>query len=271
MTEESNEGVDGTVHKASDMQEFIFEVPLYQKTTLKNPQDFSRTLRNEANPFDAFCPHCNNESIFERSGPHYGGTHGNGRYDLNYKCRRNSDHSVLAFVLKSNDTFTKIGQFPSLADIAQKDAAPLVKQLSKTDRHEFSKAIGLAAHGVGIGSFVYLRRVFERLLDRRFELHKDQVDAEQYRRSKVVDKIDMLQDYLPKFLVEHKTIYGILSVGVHELSEEACRSAFPLMKESIEIILEEDLRLRKEEERRKALSTAINKLNADISASRTRK
>ena len=34
---------------------------------------------------------------------------------------------------------------------------------------EFTKAIGLAANGVGIGSFVYLRRIFENLVFQAFD------------------------------------------------------------------------------------------------------
>jgi hypothetical protein len=30
---------------------------------------------------------------------------------------------------------------------------------------KFTKGLGLAAHGVGIGSFVYLRRIFENLIE----------------------------------------------------------------------------------------------------------
>ena len=62
----------------------------------------------------------------------------------------------------------KIGQFPSLADIAIDESKTYRTVLTPEDSSQFHKAIGLAAHGVGIGSFVYLRRIFERLVISRF-------------------------------------------------------------------------------------------------------
>ena len=38
------------------------------------------------------------------------------------------------------------------------------KAVLGTQYREFSKAIGLFAHGIGIGSFVYLRRIIENLV-----------------------------------------------------------------------------------------------------------
>jgi hypothetical protein len=69
-------------------------------------------------------------------------------------------------------TVQKIGQFPSLADIANDESKTYRSVLTQEDSSEFHKAIGLAAHGVGIGSFVYLRRIFERLVISRFEEFK---------------------------------------------------------------------------------------------------
>ena len=36
------------------------------------------------------------------------------------------------------------------------------------------------------------------------------------------EKIKTLTGYLPPFIVEQNSIYGILSKGIHELSEEDC-------------------------------------------------
>jgi len=49
--------------------------------------------------------------------------------------------------------------------MATGDTSQFEKALGKARLHELNKAIGLAAHGVGIGSYVYLRRVFESLIE----------------------------------------------------------------------------------------------------------
>ncbi len=54
-------------------------------------------------------------------------------------------------------TIEKVGQYPSLATIANDEVSQYRKDMNPIDAQEFHKAIGLAAHGVGVGSFVYLR------------------------------------------------------------------------------------------------------------------
>jgi hypothetical protein len=88
---------------------------------------------------------------------------------LTITCARSESHSVLFVFRLEKMQLQKIGQFPSLADIAIDEGKTYRTVLTREDSSEFHKAIGLAAHGVGIGSFVYLRRIFERLVISRFE------------------------------------------------------------------------------------------------------
>ena len=83
-------------------------------------------------------------------------------------CARNNHNVDFHFVLKGN-SLIKIGQYPSLADIAIGDISQFEKALGDKRLQELNKAIGLAAHGVGIGSYVYLRRVFESLIEEAHE------------------------------------------------------------------------------------------------------
>jgi len=53
------------------------------------------------------------------------------------------------------------------------------------------------------------------------------------------EKIQMLRSKLPSFLVEQRKVYGILSRGIHELSEQECLDNFPVVRNAIEIILDE--------------------------------
>jgi hypothetical protein len=59
----------------------------------------------------------------------------------------------------------KMGQYPSLADLVTAEIRKYRKFLGADAHREFSRAIGLAAHGVGIGSFIYLRRILENLIE----------------------------------------------------------------------------------------------------------
>lgn len=66
-------------------------------------------------------------------------------------------------MIVTSDKIIKIGQFPSVADLVILEIVKYKSVLSKQYR-EFSKAVGLFVHGIGIGSFVYLRRIIENLV-----------------------------------------------------------------------------------------------------------
>jgi len=76
------------------------------------------------------------------------------------------------------------------------------------------------------------------------------VEEDAFVRMRMDEKIGALKDYLPKTLVEIKQIYGILSKGIHELSEKECLAYFDAMRTGIEIILDDKLEQRKREEKR---------------------
>ena len=73
----------------------------------------------------------------------------------------------------------------------------------------------------------------------------------------MIDKIKLLKDHLPAFFVENAKVYSILSIGIHELDEEACLGYFDLMKHSIIIILDEDKKKKEELALRKKFTDAI--------------
>ena len=130
------------------------------------------------------------------------------------------------------------------------------KIISKEKLKEFTRAIGLAANGVGIGSFVYLRRIFESLILSTYTEHKDSIEIPETKfiSLRMEEKIQTLKNYLPKFLIDNKSLYSILSLGIHELNEQDCLIYFETVKVGIEIILDEKLeeakRKEKEQERR---------------------
>ena len=153
----------------------------------------------------------------------------------------------------------KIGQYPSLATITNDELARYRKFMSREDGVEFFKATGLAAHGVGIGSFVYLRRVFERLITKRFDEFK-QVEGwsdDAFRKLRMAEKIALMKNHLPEFLVQNAKIYSILSSGIHSLTEARCAGFFEVLKDSIVTVLEDDMKRKDELDRRNRLTKAI--------------
>jgi hypothetical protein len=159
-------------------------------------------------------------------------------------------------------TVIKVGQYPSLADIAIDENRQKYRSVLRGDNwSELYKAVGLAAHGEGIGSFVYLRRVFERLILSRFDEFKQEEgwDDEDFAQLRMDQKVALLKNHLPSYLVESKKIYSVFSLGIHELDNETCLHFFDIGKRSIIIILEDDLKKQQELADRKKLAEAVAK------------
>jgi len=81
----------------------------------------------------------------------------------------------------------------------------------------------------------------------------------------VKEKIKALSDYLPEYMVKNRNAYGILSKGIHELSEEDCKAGYDILYNLIVMILEDQEERRKRELRKKDISNAINTLNGKFS------
>lgn len=228
---------------------------------------------------DMYCPLCGDKSTFKpHKGPQlplYGEAASLAFLKkflpvgmIYYHCARDENHCFMAQITydESKDCIRKIGQNPSVADIDAPEFNKFSKVLPREKLLDLKRSAGLVSHGIGAGSFVYLRRVFEYLVNSAHDAaEKDNAfNPEEYERARVVERIKMLKNYLPDMMVDNAPVYGILSKGVHELDEETCIKAYSLMKNTIIEILEDMLAKREKEERRKALSKDINQLNAAL-------
>ena len=183
-----------------------------------------------------------------------------------FVCTMDDTHHLDYIVLTYGNKMKKIGQYPSVADLSFPELKEYRKVMSKDDEKELKRAIGLYASGIGIGSYVYLRRIFERIIVTASHkaISDGKIKAEDFGVARVNEKIKMLSDYLPKSLVHNEAFYGIVSKGIHELSEEECIEYFPVMKSFIMMILRQWEKMRKDEEEEKQLSVALGSIVAKI-------
>lgn len=247
--------------------DILLEWPLYRKE--KWSQFSIKSLRTfRENPFqiDAFCVTCKkvmpfktNRSSTSSLGRAY--EFSVGEFDVFINCGRCGHRYTFNLRANKEDLF-KIGQYPSLADISNEKTARYRDMLSKEDASEFYKAIGLAAHGIGVGSYVYLRRIFERLIYGRFNLHKESEswNEEDFLKLRMDEKINFLKSHIPAFLYANRKVYSVLSKGIHEMSEKECLGLFDVLKKTIILILEEDKKLKEEQKAKDELTAAIAKL-----------
>ena len=184
--------------------------------------------------------------------------------NFEFVCSMDEKHHLDFTVLANDSSFMKIGQYPSIADMTFPELDDYKHVISKQDRRELGTAIGLFANGVGAGSYVYLRRILERLVYQAKKNAGDKIDNYAFEKARVADRIKMLKGYVPDILIQNTTIYGILSKGIHELSEEDCLKHFPIVKECIFQILGMWENMRKKQADEDALNKALNAITAKI-------
>ncbi|QND70828.1 hypothetical protein [Tardiphaga robiniae] len=248
----------------SNFRAYYFETPLYEPKKATG-QQIKSFLENSLT-MDGYCPYCRRSSTFYRAT----GTTRNFsdtyfeqleefREDSLLCARNRSAHVIHVYSLINQGMVQKVGQFPSFADIAIDESKTYSKLLEAEDSAEFHKALGLAAHGVGIGSYVYLRRIFERLIWKRFKEYKDAEGWSEaaFKPLAMKERIELLRNHLPDFLVKNARIYSILSLGVHELSETDCLAFFPVLRQSTVWILEQDKKKQEELAQQRDLEQAI--------------
>src|SRR6185295_18307248 len=223
--------------KLPSVQEFCVALPLYAEHVVESSEEHSlyRFITDTVN-IDCFCVDCEQPSVF--IGPEkkidVGGIHFQRTdriFTREFFCSRVHSHVAYFHFRLKKHVLTKIGQSPSMADISESELRPYRKVLNNEEYRELTRAVGLASHGVGIGSFVYLRRIFERLIeDARSESMKEAGwDEAVFQKSRMDEKIELLKSRLPEFLVEQRKLYSILSKGVHSLTENDCLEAFPIV------------------------------------------
>lgn len=188
-------------------------------------------------------------------------------FEKEFHCSRNVDHLLSFFLQIKLGKIQKIGQYPALTEIAEQEIKKFKKILGNDYYQEFSKAIGLYTHGIGVGAFVYLRRIIENFIiipTYQTAKLKPDWDEDKYQKSRVKEKINLLKTDLPQFLVENPVLYSIVSKGIHELTEDECKKYFPILKTCIEFLLTDLEAKRTTELKRKEMQEKLGKISGEL-------
>lgn len=258
-----------------DPYNFYFELPLYStiKIEQSNREDLS-FLMKFSDTIDAYNPKLKENTTYsvtpcKQENWTWYSQSGKMNYSTLTCVRTKEIIYVFVYYDKKNEIFQKIGQYPSIANSHISQVKEYDKVLSKEKLKEFTRAIGLAANGIGIGSFIYLRRIFESLIEEaHIEAKKeDDWNENDFQKSRMAEKIQLLEKFLPEFLVENKSLYSILSVGVHNLKEKDCLAYFETVKVGIELILDEKVekfqKVKKIEDAKKRIGSLTNKIRSE--------
>lgn len=149
----------------------------------------------------------------------------------------------------------KIGQYPSFS---RKETHSLKKYKNLISKYytELTKSVNLYSQGLGIGSFVYLRRILEHLVETKYyALPEHEETARFIDKLKAVQKVEAI---IPPELDEIKEqIYSVLSKGIHEYSEEECYALYDVVLYVVTAILDQELYKKEQAEKVAAAKKAI--------------
>jgi hypothetical protein len=266
-----------TEHLPSHADLFI-HTPLYEAIQLSSLDSQSKDnyltyVKVPPETIDAYCIECQKTGTFAGNQVAMQAALERGPQDLphlivtEFRCARNNKHRMYFFFRIDEYGITKTGQYPSIADLSTQEIKHYRSVLTDDKFKELSRAVGLISHGVGIGAFVYLRRIFESLIEEAgTQAEKDDPtwNKENFMAARIEEKIQLLRNYLPSFLVENKHLYSILSKGIHSLSEEECLKYFNVVHLGIEMILDEKLEKQNREEKQKRAKSAISEVHQKL-------
>ena len=128
---------------------------------------------------------------------------------MSFNCGRYNDIlTLLLYFDKKEKVIIKVGSYPSIRDFHKDDIKKYEKVLSDKQKAELLTAINIYNNGVGIGAYVYLRRIFEGIV---FEegvnaISEGKISEGDFRKMRMDDRIVALKDRLPSFLYEHHTL-----------------------------------------------------------------
>jgi hypothetical protein len=239
--------------------DLCLQKPLYKILAQgDDAHELAEKLEETSFKFDAYCVGCKKEATFQRllSGkkkPQMPPTT-LGNHIVRYQEDKASlNQTLVATCSRGPHRYTfifgpylgglaKIGQSPSMADIASGDVVRFTGVLEEQDVTELQQAIRLHTHGAAIGAFVYLRRIFERLLDRHYDDYIEQLGpTDDFAAMSIEDKVQLLDDFLPEEVVANRKVYAVLSKGIHALLEDECLLHYAVMYAAVVEILERDI------------------------------
>lgn len=246
------------------MENFFLDLPLFEKTFIKD-DNFEEIYNfykfNGA--VNLYCTSCMKITSFKSV------VNGIEGINMTYQCiPKKYSYTVREYILScsmderkyrfyflfNEDYFVKIGEYPEALELNNWGKNRYSKILDKDKVNELKLSLMLNSKRLGIGAMTYLRRIYEDLINKAhnqvLELNSGvKLFLDNEKMSIKIEKLG--EDNLSEFMYKNKNIYGLLSKGIHELSEEECIKNFRVLYDSIILILEEKIKVIEEEKNSK--------------------
>ena len=181
--------------------------------------------------------------------------HCNRVFNISIKVEFNSEDKLV---------FCKIGQYPSVKLFNNIRTNRFDKALKKRKlKDEYLTAIRAYHDGYYIASYVYMRRIIEKLMTQIFQQEGRGIEFGRFCKLHFNGKIKVIKDDLPE-LLQDKRLYEITSAGIHQLNEKDCKEYYSVLMSAFELILSEEDRKIQENNLREELKKDIGTVHSEV-------
>ncbi len=222
---------------------------------------------------ELYCPRCKEKRIFKCSDVTTAGyylsksvnealiVHNNELLIYDFSCEYNHSFKV-SFETLGKGNLVKFGQYPSSMYFSKEINDNIIKELDESEKEYYLLSIKSKENNLNIASVVYLRRVFESLIEKA--KNKSKTDFTGMKTKDIIKQLvkeNLLNEMLKS--TGYNVLYSLLSDGVHNLSEEECNEQFKLLKSAIEIILEDEIYKKQLEKRKIRIGSLLSNKNSE--------
>ena len=239
------------------------------------------TDSNVCKSLDLFCPDCKADKTFIRKNqssiswlgsfqmhtPFNGIRTNNNLVNLLYECPT-CKKRLLYTVLLQNESVIKLAQYPSLYDVSRDELKKYQKNklIDKDSFREIYKAETCASSGYYVAAYTYMRRVYETMLMSVFTDNQEAIGLsdDEFRKLYSDKKLEAIKDYLAIDDEIYLPLYGLLSAGIHAMTEEQCCEDYVVLKPILLEILAEQKAKQEKADKRKELKELFAKRKGEM-------
>ena len=262
---------------ASNLYNLLVQQGVYGKVCNVDRGIFESFASNNGfNTLDLFCPKCKQDKTFVYI--QWDFVEGLGSYKVSnmnrqllrtlvYVCPTCGTKLFYLFYYDGSDII-KLAQFPSQYDVSRDELKKYQKNdlINKDSFDELYKAEICASSGFYVAAYTYMRRVYEKMLLSVFENNQDDIGIsdEEFKKLHSDKKLEAIKTHLAIDDEIYLPLYGLLSAGIHAMSEEKCCEDYSLLKPILIDILAEQKAKKEKSNKRKELKDLFSKRKSEM-------
>lgn len=264
-------------NKALDLYNLLIQQGVYGKVCNVESSLFESFASNNGfATLDLFCPKCKDNKTFVYNNWHYveglgaykkGGMYLDSARSLVYHCPTCGTKLLYLFYYDGNNVI-KLSQFPSQYDVSRDELKKYQKNelIDKNVFDELYKAEICASSGFYVAAYTYMRRVYENMLSSVFTHNQEDIGTteEEFKKMHSDKKLETIKEYLAIDDEIYLPLYGLLSAGIHAMSEEKCCEDYSLLKPILIDILAEQKAKKEKATKRKELKDLFSKRKSEM-------